>query len=169
MKRKIAFGILGLSSVLTVSAQTASSNAFVDSTKNNFEKYKPEISGVLQVHYLNEFNTNGDSVRDPDGFRILRARLIAKGKINKFISYEIMIDPRAPEQGGVLRDAFIEFKLSKSQSLRLGQQKTQFGYENNESITELFVVNRADMSDNLSRGYNLRDAGIGLLGKIKLS
>ena len=61
----------------------------VDSTKKKKVKYKVKISGVLQVHYLNEFNTNGDTIRDPDGFRILRARLTASGKINKNISYQL--------------------------------------------------------------------------------
>ncbi|NVO02827.1 MAG: hypothetical protein HXX09_09020 [Bacteroidetes bacterium] len=140
-----------------------------DTTKGKKDKeYKVHISGVLQMHYMAEFNTNGDSLRDTDGFRILRARLIAKGKINKFISYKMMIDPRAPEQGGILRDAYIEFQLCKSQSLRVGQQKTQFGYDNNESITKEYFVNRAEVSDNLSRGFNLRDIGFGLLGHIKI-
>ena len=167
MKNKITTLLLILVSTFSASAQTES-NDTINST-NKFKKYKPEISGVLQIHYFNEFNTNGDSLRDPDGFRILRARLTAKGKINDFVSYVMMIDPRAPEQGGILRDAYIDFKISKNQTFRFGQQKTHFGYENNESITELYVVNRADMSDNLSRGYNLRDAGIGLLGNIKIN
>ena len=141
----------------------------VDSTSNKSSKYKVKISGVLQVHYLNEFNTNGDTIRDPDGFRILRARLIAKGKINKSISYELMIDPRAPEQGGILRDAFLGFRIIKNQTIRVGQQKTQFGWENRQSITELYTVNRAEMSDGLSRGENLRDIGVGILGDIKLN
>jgi hypothetical protein len=126
------------------------------------------ISGVIQVHYLNEFNTNGDTIRDPDGFRILRARLIAQGDLNKYVSYQLMIDPRAPEQGGVLRDAYLEFHVIKNQSLRVGQQKTQFGWENRQSITELFTVNRAEMSDAVSRGENLRDIGVGLLGHISM-
>jgi hypothetical protein len=33
----------------------------------------------------------------------------------------------------------------------------------------LYVVNRSEMSDNLSRGYNLRDIGIGLLGKLNIN
>ncbi len=140
-----------------------------DSTNKKLEKYKPKISGVLQVHYLEEFNTNGDTIRDPGGFRILRARITAKGDINKFIFYEIMIDPRAPEQGGILRDAFIGFHVIKNQIIRVGQQKTQFGWENRQSITELYTVNRAEMSDGLSRGENLRDIGIGILGDIKLN
>jgi Phosphate-selective porin O and P len=147
----------------------AQDNRFSDTTKQKIKKYKPEISGVLQVHYFNEFNTNGDTIRDPDGFRILRARLTAKGKISKCISYEIMIDPRAPEQGGILRDAFISFDLLKNQSIRVGQQKTQFGWENRQSMTQLYTVNRAEMSDGLSRGENLRDIGIGLIGHVKIN
>jgi hypothetical protein len=139
-----------------------------DSVQNK-KKYIPKISGVIQVHYLNEFNTNGDNIRDPDGFRILRARLTAKGDINKHISYELMIDPRAPEQGGILRDAYLEFNYIKNQKIRIGQQKTQFGWENRQSITELFTVNRAEMSDGVSRGENLRDIGIGVLGHIRLN
>ncbi|MFZ5554051.1 MAG: porin [Bacteroidota bacterium] len=133
------------------------------------KKYKPEISGVVQVHYLNEFNTNGDSLRDPDGFRILRARLTAKGKISKKISYEVMVDPRAPEQGGVLRDAYLGFHYLKNQEIKVGQQKTQFGWENRESMTQLYTVNRAEMSDAVSRGENLRDIGIGLIGHIPIN
>ncbi|MFN0190345.1 MAG: porin [Bacteroidia bacterium] len=140
-----------------------------DSTKKKLLKYKPKISGVIQVHYLNEFNTNGDTIRDPDGFRILRARLIAKGKINDFITYELMIDPRAPEHGGVMRDAFIAIHVIKNQTIRVGQQKTQFGWENRQSITELYTVNRGEMSDGVARGENLRDIGIGILGDIKLN
>ena len=141
----------------------------LDSLKEKTKKYRPNISGVIQVHYLNEFNTNGDTIRDPDGFRILRARLTAKGEINKFISYELMIDPRAPEVGGIMRDAFLEFNIIKDQAIRVGQQKTQFGWENCQSITQLYTVNRAEMSDAVSRGENLRDIGIGVLGSIKLN
>ena len=127
----------------------------VDSTKKKKVKYKVKISGVLQVHYLNEFNTNGDTIRDPDGFRILRARLTASGKINKNISYQLMIDPRSPELGGMLRDAYAEFHYIKNQKIRVGQQKTQFGWENRQSITKLYVVNLSEMADNVSRGENL--------------
>lgn len=145
-------------------------NTSVDDTLVETKKSKKvKISGVIQVHYLHEFNTNKDTIRDPDGFRILRARLTAKGDINKYISYELMIDPRAPEIGGVLRDAFIALHFIKDQTIRVGQQKTQFGWENRESITELYTVNRAEMSDGVSRGENLRDIGIGILGDIKIT
>ena len=166
MKTIILNGFLILSSIINSSAQVSTES---NSSTKEVKKHNVNISGVLQVHYLTEFNTNGDSIQDPSGFRILRARLTAKGKINKYISYEVMIDPRAPEQGGILRDAFIEFHVIKNQIIRVGQQKTQFGWENPQSITELYTVNRAEMSDGVSRGETLRDIGIGVLGKVKLN
>lgn len=161
--------LLFLSAIFTTGILSAQSEIQNDSTLNKKPGKKIEIGGVIQVHYMTELNTNGDTIRDPGGFRILRARLIAKGDLNKYISYQLMIDPRAPEQGGILRDAYLEFHLLKNQSIRVGQQKTQFGWENRQSITELYTVNRAEMSDGVSRGENLRDIGIGLIGHIKLN
>ena len=166
MKNHIIILLLILSKAFYSSAQSITP---ADTTVKKITKPKVNISGVLQVHYLTEFNTNGDTIQDPSGFRILRARLIAKGDINKYISYEVMIDPRAPEQGGILRDAFIEFHVIKNQNIRVGQQKTQFGWENRQSITELYTVNRAEMSDGVSRGETLRDIGLGVIGDIKLN
>ncbi|MEZ5012902.1 MAG: porin [Chitinophagales bacterium] len=140
-----------------------------DSVKRSNKKYKPELSGFIQAHYLNEFNTNGDTLRDPDGFRILRVRLEVKGDVNKYVGYDVSIDPRAPEQGGILRDAFLVLHLLKDQDIRVGQQKTGFGWENSISSTKLYTVNRAEMSDAVSRGENLRDIGIGITGHIKLN
>jgi hypothetical protein len=133
------------------------------------KKFKPDVSGFIQVHFLEPINTNGDSVVEPDRFRVLRARLCVNGRITRQISYVVEIDPRSPQITGILRDAYISLKLIPNQTIRVGQQKTQFGYENRESSTHLFVVNRSEMSDNLSRGYNLRDIGIGMIGKIPIN
>jgi len=133
------------------------------------KKYKPHISGFVQVHFLEPFNTNGDSIVEPDRFRVLRARISVDGKINKYVSYVVEIDPRSPQITGLLRDAYISLKIIPDQTIRVGQQKTQFGYENRESSSRLYFVNRTEMSDNLSRGTNLRDIGIGLIGKININ
>ena len=90
------------------------------------------------------------------------------GKVWPWISYDVEVDPRAPEVAGVLRDAYITLRFIPRHRVRLGQQKTQFGYENRESSSRLFAVNRTEVSDNLSRGPNLRDIGIGLLGSLPL-
>ncbi|MFN0274651.1 MAG: porin [Chitinophagales bacterium] len=144
-----------------------------DTSGNNKKKNIIKIDGFIQVHSRSQFDTNGDSVTDPLGFRLLRARLIARGDVNNFTSYELEIDPRSPEITGVVRDAYIELHLLNKpdiiQDLRIGQQKIQFGWENRQSSTEMYFVNRAEMSDAVSRGENLRDVGLGLLGKIPLN
>ncbi len=141
----------------------------IDTTTINHKMHRPKISGVIAMHYLNEFNTNGDTIKDPSGFRLFKARLEAKGKISQKISYLLMIDLRTPEPGGLLRDAYIGLHYIKNQEIRIGRQKTQFGWENRQSTTESFTINHAEMSDAVSRGETLRDNGIGLIGHIPIS
>ncbi len=142
----------------------------IDSLKIEKKKksYKPKISGFIQFQTLWHFDSNGDGETLPWRFRVQRARLRAEGKIARKISYQLEIDPRAPEITGIMRDAYISFGYIPHHKVILGQQKTQFGYENRVSSTCLFFVNRTDVSDNLSRGANLRDIGIGLKGFIPL-
>lgn len=125
----------------------------------------PKLSGYVQMFYRHAFDSNNDGTVDSPNFRVQRVRINVKGKIFPWASYDIEVDPRAPEVAGILRDAFLSLKFIPHHELRLGQQKTQFGYENSESSTRLYTVNRAELSDNLSRGVNLRDLGVGLIGK----
>ena len=122
----------------------------------------------MQTHYRHAFETGEDGVVDAPNFRVQRVRLGVKGDLYPWLSYEVDIDPRAPAITGVLRDAFLAFKFIPRHELRIGQQKTQFGYENRESSSDLFVVNRSEVSDALSRGVNLRDIGVGLIGNVRL-
>ena len=140
-----------------------------DTTAKKTNKYKPRISGVIAIHYLNEFNTNGDAIRDPDGFRLFKARLEASGFIQEKIGYNIMIDARSPEHGGLLRDAYLEFLHLKNHKIRVGRQKTQFGWENRTSSTERYTVMLGVMSDGITRGLTLRDNGIGIIGHIPIN
>lgn len=152
------------------SRDSSESDADDDLASKEEKSYAPKIKGYLQFHYRGSVETNHDGVVDHDNFRVLRVRLGVKGKIKPKISYTIEFDPRAPTIDGVLRDAYISIKkLIPHHQIRLGQQKTQFGYENRESSTRLYEVNRAFASDNLARGVTLRDIGIGVLGKIDLS
>ncbi len=130
---------------------------------------KVEVSGYIQVHYLHSADTNGDGSSTADRFRVLRARVSFKGLISKHVGYDMMIDARSPSITGLLRDAFIELKYIPRHDIRIGQQKTQFGYENPESSTRLFFVNRSELSDSLMRGINLRDIGVGLIGNVPFS
>ena len=136
-------------------------------------KHKPlklpvVVFGYFQVHYRMAFATGDDSLVDNDDFRVQRVRIGVKGDLSPKVSYDVEIDPRAPEITGVLRDAFLTLKIIPRHDLRIGQQKTQFGYENRESSTNLYAVNRSDVSDNLSRGVTLRDIGVGLIGSLKI-
>ena len=126
------------------------------------------VSGYAQIHFRHAFATGADSLVDYDDFRVQRVRIAIEGDVSPKVAYTVEIDPRAPEITGVLRDAYLTFRHIPRHQLRIGQQKTQFGYENRESSTQLYVVNRAELSDALSRGINLRDVGVGLLGNLRL-
>ena len=138
-----------------------------DSPKD--KKPKVKVSGFLQVQFLQAIDSNGDNEVRPNRFRVQRARLKFEGKVNEHTTFDVEVDPRAPEITGIMRDAYFTLKYIPRHRIRIGQQKTQFGYENNVSSSRLYFVNRTDVSDNLSRGTNLRDIGIGLLGNVPLS
>lgn len=129
---------------------------------------KPRVYGFVQTHYRHAFETGDDGVLDAPNFRVQRVRLGVKGDVFPWLSYEVEIDPRAPEITSVMRDAFLAIKVIPRHQVRIGQQKTQFGYENRESSADLFAVNRTELSDALSRGKNLRDIGVGLIGNVRM-
>ena len=64
---------------------------------------KLKVSGFLQVHYVNPINSNKDDTVAADRFRVLRARISFKGDVNKYISYDLMIDPRSPQISAQVR------------------------------------------------------------------
>ena len=126
---------------------------------------KPTVSGFVQIFYRHTFFTSTDGAVDAPNFRVQRARVAVEGDVSRWLGYDLSIDPRAPDITGVLRDAYLTIKhVIPHHRIRIGQQKTQFGYENDESSTRLWAINRTEVSDNLSRGLTLRDLGIGVLG-----
>ena len=129
----------------------------------------PEVFGYVQFFFREAFDTSNDGVSDPSNARVQRARIGVQGDINSWASYQVEIDPRAPEVSGILRDAYVDLKVIPNQKIRVGQQKTTFGYENLVSSSELFAVNRTEVADILSRGINLRDIGVGLRGNVDLN
>ncbi len=133
-----------------------------------FKLEAPHLYGFIQAHYRYAIETGSDGVVDYDNFRVQRVRIGVEGKVRPWVGYQIDFDPRAPEVAGILRDAYISILAIPRHELRFGQQKMQFGYENRVSSSKLFAVNRTEVSDNLSRGINLRDLGVGLIGNIKL-
>ena len=132
-------------------------------------KTGPRVFGFIQFQVFNQpIDTNNDGEVNEGRFRIQRARLSVDGRINRYITYEMDIDPRTPELDGLLRDAFFDIEYRPNHMLRLGQQKTKFGYENQQSSSRLYMVNRTELSDGMARGVNLRDLGVTLLGKWRL-
>lgn len=167
--------LLSVAMALPLKAQLDEASAFLlkkdtaaaDPTTK--KKYKPKISGLIAMYYQNEFNTNGDSLRDPDGFRLFKARLEAQGMISEKIGYDIMIDPRTPLHGGLVRDAVLTFTHLKHHTIKVGRQKTPFGWENLLSSAEMYTVNRSEVAEGVGRGDNLRDNGVGIIGRIPIS
>lgn len=148
--------------------QEKSAPAQPEATATGSTRTAPRFYGFVQTHYRHAFETGQDGVFDAPNFRVQRVRLGLRGDLYPWLSYEVEIDPRSPDITGVLRDAFLAFRFIPRHQLRVGQQKTQFGYENRESSSDLFAVNRTELSDTLSRGVNLRDIGIGLIGNVRL-
>ena len=126
------------------------------------------VSGYVHVFYKGRRDANGDGVVEPGVFRVQRARIEFRGDVTRHVGYDLEIDPRAPDITGILRDAFISLDYVPHHEIRIGQQKTMFGYENPASSSRLFVVNRSEVSDRLSRGINLRDVGVGVVGSVPL-
>ena len=120
-----------------------------------------KISGYLQLQYNNPIDTNGDDTADHRTFIVRRTRVRVKGEITQGIRYKLTFDPSSKDW---LDDAYVAVVLVPHHELRVGQQKTQFGYENPESSKRLLTVNRALVSQRLAQGPDLRDIGVGLLG-----
>jgi hypothetical protein len=164
-RRMVASGIALIGSLLLWCRPGYAQIDGADSTKKSGKGPTVKVSGYVQFFYRARFDVNHDGIVDPDAFRVQRVRIAFKGRITDHVAYDVEIDPRAPEITGILRDAFISLDYIPNHKVRLGQQKTQFGYENRESSSRLFVVNRSEVSDNLSRGVTLRDLGIGIIGR----
>jgi hypothetical protein len=94
-----------------------------------------------------------------------RVRVAVEGYVLDWVSYQVEIDPRAPAINGVMRDAYIDLHVIPRHRLRLGQQKVPWGYENLESSSRLYTVTRSELAEGPGRGFNLRDIGIGVIGR----
>jgi len=140
-----------------------------DTTAPGRKKPRLEVSGFAQFFFKARFDTNGDGATEPSVFRMQRVRISFKGQLTGRLGYDVEIDPRAPTISGILRDAFITLAVIPRHKFRIGQQKTQVGYENVESSSRLFTVNRSVISENIGRGITLRDIGIGLIGKVPMT
>lgn len=131
--------------------------------------HKVRVSGFMQVFFRYSLHTGEGGAVDPSNFRVQRVRVVLDGEVSRSLAYKVSFDPRSSELGGILRDAYFDVKrVIPHHRIRVGQQKTIFGYENDESSSRLFTVNRAEVSDNLGGGVSIRDLGISLIGRVPL-
>jgi Phosphate-selective porin O and P len=137
--------------------------------KNKKKHKKLVVSGFLTTMYKFRIDHSGDGQTEPDAFRLGKAVVRFDGKIDRHFGYQIEIDPRSPTLAGVLRDGYIRLaKLLPHHEIRIGQQKTPWGYENWISSTKLYFTSRSELSEGLGRGLTHRDLGIGVVGKVPI-
>lgn len=151
--------------------------------RTNGELPPLKISGYVQGRFNQGFDHDGKLARSGTGaaattasaFSVARARVRAGGDLVQGIGYAV--EGEFANVGPTLTDGFARVTLVPYHEIRIGQQKTQFGYENPESSTRLAVVNRSLVSNALGReqtGVNAasgatRDIGVGILGKIPVA
>jgi hypothetical protein len=157
------------------------------------EPKKPtvRVSGFVQGRYshnldhddLPAIGGSGPGATTVTGFSIPRARLRASGDaVPDVVGYVLEGDfaNSSSAPGNLLTDGYARLMFVPFHEIRIGQQKTQFGYENPEGDSRLLVVNRTLVSDALGREQtgvvaagsaitgNTRDIGVGVLGSIPL-
>lgn len=130
---------------------------------------KVKVSGFITTWYKFRIDENGDGEREPDLFRLGKVRIRVKGKVHEKVGYTIEVDPRSPTIEGIARDAYISLHVIPRHQIKIGQQKTPFGYENWESSTRLYTITRSELGEGMGRGFTLRDIGIGVMGRIKVA
>lgn len=130
---------------------------------------KVVVSGYLTALYKFRIEQDGEPGHDPDVLRLGKAVVRVAGRVERRVGYVVEIDPRSPTIAGVLRDGYATLHLLRGHELRIGQQKTPFGYENWQSSTELYTITRSELSEGIGRGVTHRDLGVGLVGKVALA
>lgn len=121
----------------------------------------PTVSGAVQPSH-----TWGVTGPPAGNFFVRRARVNVTGELaSRMFTYALTFELTTAKP---LRDAFGSVNLLR-QSLRVGQFKTPFGWENPLSFTKLPLIERSLLSRPLALGVTLRDIGISLSGTVPLS
>lgn len=95
-----------------------------------------------------------------DGFLIRRARLIVAGNVGDHLGVYIQPDFASEEKNlGQLRDFYGDIYIDKSKEhrVRVGQSKIPFGFENMQSSSKRFALDRNDAINSAARDE--RDVG----------
>ncbi len=132
------------------------------------------LSGYLQINYFYDSSKNINNE-----FKIRRARLDFRGDIENAFKWRIQADAvqtvkelnTLQDQAikvvvrPILLDANIDFAFAKYFSIRFGQFKIPFSYENLQSSNELDLINRAQLVEKIVPGRDIGSQGrdIGLV------
>jgi phosphate-selective porin OprO and OprP len=133
------------------------------------QETKLALGGFLQAHA--EFGDAPDSRYTGIGDRFLarRARLYVTATFAEDFSVKLEADLSANTIGstsgvrGQMTDGFVQWAKYPEASVRLGQFKTPFGYEQLASDTKIYTIERALPSDRLTVG---RQVGAAVFGEL---
>lgn len=120
------------------------------------------VAGRIQFRYV--YSRLGDDVmgREQRGFENRRTRLTFKGNIfNKNLGYQIQGDFSRSSGTFSLLDAYINYKMDNGMSVRFGQFRPAFMFEDSTSSSRQLAAERSLVANALAQG---RTQGVQLSG-----
>jgi len=96
----------------------------------------------------------------PNTFAVRRSRLIFDANFNSWLAFRVMTDLVTPGVSSI-NDGFVDISFSKTWWLRVGKQKTPFGWERALGISDQFLPERSILSQLTGN----RDEGVLLTGE----
>ncbi|HET9552368.1 MAG TPA: porin, partial [Anaeromyxobacteraceae bacterium] len=106
--------------------------------------------------------------RDAESFDVRRARLQLDGELLPSVAWRLSADVAERDASRIMKDAYVALRLLPGVEVRLGQQRTPFGWEQTEDETRLLWDDAAVVAA-LARGPDARDVGVGLSGGWQLA
>ncbi|MDD2540870.1 MAG: porin [Desulfuromonadaceae bacterium] len=135
-------------------------------------KFSTSIGGFMQARYsfLNYDDVNGaPTQKNSSQFEVKRAKLTVSGHaFSKDVTYNLTtnfsnISGGATKNGGLLENAWVNYKWRDELQIRAGQAKVQFGRQWLTSSTSLQFVDQSHVTVAFAPTY---DTGVNLSGKI---
>ncbi len=135
--------------ILVVGLMFGGMNTFAQENVRAKNASNWELSGRVQLQYLNNTDTESDASRTTNGFRIRRGRLQTKANLNSFVSAKFQIEVR--DNSPRLKDAEAKIKLFKSAYVKFGQFKVPVWREEfMRSSGKLLLVERSEAAEFLA-------------------
>ena len=106
------------------------------------------IGGRIDAQYTFEnAKTDAGVVSNANTFNVRRARLDMKGNINKHLEFRVQAEFASSPK---LLDAYVAVKINPWLNFKIGQQKIPFTIENPYSLSDLEVIEYAQVVNKLS-------------------